>query len=44
MFDNAFVRFMQNDMVFWPLVGVLVLLIIGFFVVRKMKPRDDDDE
>jgi len=44
MFDNAFVRFMQNDAVFWPLVGVLVLLIIGFFVVRKMKSRDDDDE
>lgn len=44
MFDNAFVRFMGNDMVFWPLVGVFVLLIIGFMIVRKRRPRDDDDE
>lgn len=40
---QGFIDFMSKDMVFWPLVGVFVLLII-VFVVMRMKGNADDDE
>ena len=44
LLDNKFTRFMGEPYIFWPLVIIFVLLLIGFFVMRKMRPRDDDDE
>jgi len=39
---QAFTDFMGKPMVFWPLVGVAVLLIV-VFVVMRMKGKDDDE-
>lgn len=39
---QAFTDFMSQDMVFWPLVGVAVLLIV-VFVVMRMKGNKDEE-
>jgi hypothetical protein len=33
---------MSKDMVFWPLVGVAVLLIVVFVVIRMRGDKDDE--
>ena len=33
---------MSKDMVFWPLVGVAVLLIVVFVVMRMRGDKDDE--
>ena len=39
---GGFIDFMSQDMVFWPLVGVAVLLIVAFVVMRMIKKPSDD--
>lgn len=39
---EAFTNFMSQDMVFWPLVGVAVLLIVVFVVMRMKGSKDDE--
>ena len=39
---QAFTDFMSKDMVFWPLVGVAVLLIVVFVVMRMRGDKDDE--
>jgi hypothetical protein len=39
---EGFTRFMGQDMVFWPLVGIAVLLIVVFVVMRMRGDKDDE--
>jgi len=39
---QAFTDFMGQPMVFWPLVGVAVLLIVVFVVMRMKGDKDDE--
>ncbi len=39
---GGIIEFMSQDIVFWPLVGVAVLLIVAFVVMRMMKKPEDD--
>lgn len=39
---QAFTDFMAKDYIFWPLVGVAVLLIV-VFVIMRMKGNAEDE-
>jgi hypothetical protein len=39
---GGIIETMSQDYIFWPLVGVAVLLIVVFVVMRMMKKPEDD--